>query len=88
MRGLGAALFGEIPRENGRVERADFDDKRALRTNERPATEVRIVERGEIPRGVGEPGTSEILPAVANAVFAATGVRLHKRPIAPDLLKT
>ncbi len=43
---------------------------------------------GEIPRGVGEPGTSEILPAVANAVLAATGVRLRKRPIAPDLLKT
>ena len=52
-----------------------------------PDIDVHIVTR-EPPGGMGEPGTSALVPAVFNAVYAATGVRLRKPPIAPDLLKT
>jgi isoquinoline 1-oxidoreductase beta subunit len=56
--------------------------------NEMPAIDVHLVTSNEPPGGMGEPGTSALAPAVANAVYAATGVRLRKLPITPDLLKT
>jgi isoquinoline 1-oxidoreductase beta subunit len=52
-----------------------------LRINEAPAIEVFIVQSSETPGGMGEPGTSAIVPAVANAIFAATGRRLRKMPV-------
>ena len=51
--------------------------------NETPAIEVHIVKNTEPPGGMGEPGTSAIVPAVANAIFAATGKRLRKVPVDP-----
>ncbi len=58
-----------------------------LRINEAPAIEVHIVNNREPPGGMGEPGTSAIAPAVANAIFAATGKRLRKLPVDPAELK-
>ena len=86
--GLSAALFGEITLKDGRVEQSNFDNYRALHINEMPVIDVHIVTSNEPPGGMGEPGTSALVPAVFNAVYAATGVRLRKPPIAPDLLKT
>lgn len=85
--GLTAVLWGEITLKNGRVEQSNFDDYRMLRINEAPLIEVEIVKSGAEPGGIGEPGTSALMPAVLNAVYAATGVRLRKLPIKPDLLK-
>jgi isoquinoline 1-oxidoreductase beta subunit len=85
--GLSAALFGEITLKDGRVEQSNFDNYRALRINEIPAIDVHLVTNNEPPGGMGEPGTSALVPAVFNAVYAATGVRLRKPPITPDLLK-
>jgi isoquinoline 1-oxidoreductase subunit beta len=79
--GITAALYGEITLKNGRVEQANFDTYKILRMNEAPAIEVHIVQSFELPGGMGEPGTSAIAPAVANAIFAATGKRLRKLPI-------
>ena len=59
-----------------------------LRINEAPAIEVHIVPSSESPGGMGEPGTSAIVPAVANAIFAATGKRLRKTPFDPSQLKS
>jgi isoquinoline 1-oxidoreductase beta subunit len=84
--GLGAALWGEITLRNGRVEQSNFHDHRVLRIHESPAIDVHLVESGEAPGGIGEPGTSCIFPAVTNAVFAATGKRIRKLPIDPAAL--
>jgi isoquinoline 1-oxidoreductase beta subunit len=80
--GLTAALHGEITLKGGRVEQSNFHDYEMLRMADCPAIETHIVESGwEHLGGVGEPGTPPIAPAVANAVFAATGQRLRKLPL-------
>ena len=85
--GVTAALYGEITLKNGRVEQSNFDTYQILRTNEAPAIEVHIVQSAEPPGGMGEAGTSVVVPAVANAIFAATGKRLRKMPVDADTLK-
>jgi isoquinoline 1-oxidoreductase subunit beta len=79
--GLSAALYGEVTFKNGRVEQGNFDDYPILRMDEMPKIDVHIVDSGEKSGGVGEPGTPPIAPAVANAVFAATGKRLRRLPL-------
>jgi isoquinoline 1-oxidoreductase subunit beta len=79
--GLTAALKGEITIANGRVQQANFNDYPLLRMDEMPAVEVHIVKSDRPPGGVGEPGTPPIAPAVANAVFAATGKPVRRLPI-------
>ena len=86
--GITAALWGEITLKNGRVQQSNFDNYRMLRINEAPAIEVEVVKSSADPGGIGEPGTTALAPAVLNAVFAATGVRLRKLPIDPALLKS
>ena len=85
--GVTAALYGEITLKNGRVEQTNFDTYQILRMNEAPAIDVHIVQSFEPPGGMGEAGTSAIVPAVTNAIFAATGKRLRKLPIDPEQLK-
>jgi len=79
--GLTAALYGKITFKDGRVEQSNFHDYRMLRMSEMPKVEVHIVPSKEAPGGIGEPGTPPIAPAVANAIFAATGKRIRKLPI-------
>ena len=81
MYGLTAALHGEVHFENGAVRESNFHDYPILRMHEAPEVEVMIVESGEDPSGVGEPGLPPIAPAVANAVFAASGKRLRSLPL-------
>jgi isoquinoline 1-oxidoreductase beta subunit len=87
MFGVTAALHGEITVKGGRVEQANFDTYQMLRINEAPAVEVHIVQNSEPPGGMGEAGTSAIVPAVTNAIFAATGKRLRKLPVDATALK-
>jgi len=87
MFGITAALYGKITLKDGRVEQTNFDTYQILRINEAPAVEVHIVENSEPPGGMGEAGTSAIVPAVANAIFAATGKRLRKMPVDTAALK-
>ena len=79
--GLSAALFGEITIKDGRVEQTNFGDYRVLRINEVPTIDVELVDSGEAPGGIGEPGTSCLMPALTNAIFAATGKRIRKLPV-------
>ena len=79
--GLTAALKDEITLEQGRVNQRNFHDYPMLRINEAPEIEVYIVPSTEKPTGVGEPGVPPVAPAVANAIFAATGKRVRRLPI-------
>jgi isoquinoline 1-oxidoreductase beta subunit len=85
--GAAAALYGEITLKDGRVEQSNFDTYRVLRINETPMIEVHIVQSAEPPGGIGETATSAIVPAISNAIFAATGRRLRKMPVDPSILK-
>jgi isoquinoline 1-oxidoreductase beta subunit len=79
--GMPLPLYGRITLTDGHVDQSNFHQYQVLRMNEMPRTiEVYIVPSTNPPSGVGEPGTPPIAPAVANAVRAASGLRLHTRP--------
>jgi len=84
--GLTAALYGEITVENGRVQQSNFHDYRMLRMDQAPPIEVHLIRSGEPPGGIGETGTTAGLPALRNAIYAATGVALRRMPIDRSLL--
>jgi isoquinoline 1-oxidoreductase subunit beta len=86
--GISAALWGEVTIRNGRVEQSNFHDYRALRMSEAPRIEVHLVRSSEAPGGIGEPGTAVTAPALANAIYAATGRRLRTLPLQPALART
>ena len=81
--GLGAALKQEITWKKGRVEQSNYNDFDLLRLDECPVIETHLVPGNAPPTGVGEPGLPPVAPAVANAVFAATGKRLRSLPLRP-----
>ena len=78
----GEALASELTFREGRVEQSNFDDYLTLRIDQMPEVEVHILPSAEPPTGVGEPATPVIAPAVANAVYAATGKRVRNLPFA------
>jgi len=78
---LSAALYGEITLRDGAVEQSSFEDYPILRMRDTPRIEVHLAPSREPPGGVGEPGVPPVAPAVANAVFAATGARLRRLPL-------
>jgi isoquinoline 1-oxidoreductase subunit beta len=86
--GLTAALKTEITLDKGRVQQRNFHDYPMVRMFEAPAIEVFIVPSTEHPTGVGEPGVPPVAPAVANAIFAATGKRVRRLPIKPEDLRS
>ena len=86
--GISGALYGEVTLKNGRVEQSNFHDVRVLRMNETPTIDVHLVRNFEAPGGMGEPGTAVTAPALANAVFAATGKRIRKLPLKADQLRS
>jgi isoquinoline 1-oxidoreductase beta subunit len=79
--GLSAALFDEVTLEKGRVQQGNFNDYPVLRMYQTPKIDVVLIQSTEKPGGIGEPATALIAPAVANALFAATGKRVRKLPL-------
>jgi isoquinoline 1-oxidoreductase beta subunit len=82
--GLSAALAGEITLVDGRVQQSNFNDYPVVRWSGAPQIDVLLVESTEKPGGIGEPATSLIGPALANALFAATGKRVRKMPLSAE----
>jgi CO/xanthine dehydrogenase Mo-binding subunit len=79
--GLTAALKSEVTIENRAVKQSNFNNFPLLRINETPLMEVHFIESGDHPAGVGECAVAPVAPAVANAVFRATGKRLRSLPL-------
>ena len=86
--GLTAALKAEATLKEGRIQQSNFHDYPLLQMDEMPLVEVYIVESDRQPSGMGEMGVPPIAPAVANAVFAATGKRIRHIPIRPEDLRS
>ena len=82
--GLSAALWGEITVDKGRVQQANFNTYRIMRNNESPQIDIVLVDSTEKPGGIGEPATALVAPAVANAMFAATGKRVRRMPFTAE----
>jgi isoquinoline 1-oxidoreductase beta subunit len=84
--GLTAALKQPITFRNGRAEQTNFDTYQMLRIHETPSMEIHLIDNGDAPGGVGEPALPAVAPALANAVFAATGKRLRSLPLSLEAL--
>jgi len=79
--GMSAAMFEKITIEKGQVAQSNFDDYRIAKLRDAPEINVTILKSDAVPTGSGEPATSPIVPAITNAIFAATGKRIRKLPI-------
>ncbi len=79
--GLSSALRGRITLERGRVQQTNFHDYPVVRMNEMPELDIHVVEADSAPGGIGEPCAPPVAPAVANAIFDATGVRIRTLPL-------
>jgi isoquinoline 1-oxidoreductase beta subunit len=86
--GLSATLHGKIDFKKGAAVQSSFTDFEVIRMNEAPVIETHIVATDHPPGGFGETAVPPVAPAVANAIFAATGKRIRRLPITPDKLKT
>jgi CO/xanthine dehydrogenase Mo-binding subunit len=82
IQGLSAAIWQKIEFVEGRVVQGNFDDYRLMRLHETPRIEVEIIKSVAPPSGIGEPGLPPAAPALAGAIFAATGKRLRSMPFA------
>jgi isoquinoline 1-oxidoreductase beta subunit len=86
--GLSSVLGSEITLDKGRVQQTNFHDYPVIRMSQMPRIDVTLVKSTEKPGGIGEPATALVGPAVANALFAATGKRVRKIPLSPDNIKS
>jgi isoquinoline 1-oxidoreductase beta subunit len=80
--GLSAALWGDVTIVAGQVQQSNFNSYRVLRGNEMPELDVQLLQSADPPGGIGEPSVALVAPALCNAIFAATGQRLRRLPIA------
>ena len=83
---LSAAFYEQISLKDGAVTNSNFHDYRVARLSESPEVFVSIIENDDAPGGVGKPGVPPIAPALCNAIYAATGKRIRRLPVASQLI--
>jgi len=86
--GMGAGLMQEITLDKGRVQQTNYNNFPVVRMYQAPKIDIVLVNSTEKPGGIGEPATALVVPAIANAVFAASGKRVRKLPMTPDAIKS
>jgi len=85
--GMSAALMQEITLDKGRVQQTNYNNYPVVRMHESPKIDIVLVPSKEKPGGIGEPATALVVPAIANAVAAATGKRVRKLPLTPEAIR-
>ncbi|NEX62547.1 xanthine dehydrogenase family protein molybdopterin-binding subunit [Noviherbaspirillum galbum] len=85
--GLSSTLHGDITLDKGKVQQTNFHNYPVVRMNEAPSIDIILVPSTEKPGGIGEPATALVAPAVANALFAATGKRVRRLPLSADNIR-
>jgi len=85
--GMSSALMQEITLDKGRVLQTNYNNYPMVRMHEVPIIDIVLVESSEKPGGIGEPATALVVPAIANAVAAATGKRVRKLPLSPEAIR-
>lgn len=85
--GMSSALMQEITLDKGRVQQTNYNNYPMARMYESPVIDIVLVESSEKPGGIGEPATALVVPAIANAVAAATGKRVRKLPLSPEAIR-
>ena len=86
--GISLALYEELTLKNGSLEQSNFDTWTPMRLNQVPEIETIIIENGHYPAGAGEPATTVVAPAIANAIDNAVGARVRSLPITPEKIKS
>ena len=85
--GLSLATKEMATMENGAIVEDNYDTYTPVRMEDVPEMNIEIVSDGQYPAGVGEPAVTVVAPAIANAIFSATGVRVRDLPITPEKVK-
>jgi len=90
---MGAALWGasqvmseRLTYKNGAIEQSNFHEYKPIRLADVPTIDVELIQSGRHPSGLGEPSSTVVAPAVANAIYNAVGVRVRHMPITPDAI--
>ncbi len=88
LHGISLALYEDMTMKNGSIEQSNYDTWTPMRLNQAPELEVVIIENGHYPAGTGEPATTVVAPAIANAIENAVGARVRSIPITPEKVKS
>jgi len=88
LHGISLALYEDMTMKNGSIEQSNYDTWTPMRLNQAPEIEVVIIENGHYPAGTGEPATTVVAPAIANAIENAVGARVRSIPITPEKIKS
>ena len=86
--GISLALHEELTMKNGSIEQSNFDTWTPMRLNQTPEIETVLIQNGHYPAGTGEPATTVVAPAIANAIDSAVGARVRSLPITPEKIKS
>ena len=87
LHGISLALYEDMTMKNGSIEQSNYDTWTPMRLDQAPEVETIIIQNGHYPAGTGEPATTVVAPAIANAIENAVGARVRSIPMTPEKIK-